>query len=550
MTIRTMVAALALAFPAAAALAQDEEGFQSLSLRVSATRPAAQVVVDRGSNSGLEPGDRVLFHPVGGGIHEGTVVDVGERSSVVELFDPTVSLAPSTKGEVLIPLGRLAAPSGRTGEGAAPEHPPWQADDWQPGMPLLGKLEAVRPEARSPLLTGRVYAIGDGTWASGDAPSSSFWRLGTDVEYENPFGRGGALHFDAEVNYRTLDVPEGDDRESELRLDRFSYRVGGTRFEQRRWEAGRFLQHGFPELGLLDGVEVEQRLDGGGRAGASIGFVPGPAPELETADDLQVAGYYRWLFDERERTMLGAAFQRTWYDGKTDRNLFVGKFHHLPLVGWNFHATAWVDLYTSSTDAGSGPELTQAYATAGHRWDTGNGVEVTYRHLEFPEVLRDEYPSTLQTQFEEYRNDRVSASGWRWLSGRQRVHGRVGVWDDEDDSGGDASVGMDFQDLFVDESRTDLTLFTASGEFSNVLGSRLSFDKTAWNGFWSVFYEYAAHDQEGFESDVDDIVQHRLRGSREFRTSGGWDVSVHLQTLLWDEDEDSWSFGFYIQKSF
>ena len=60
-------------------------------------------------------------------------------------------------------------------------------------MPLLANIGAVRPEARGRRLTGRAWTTFDSIFGADGARSDTFFRVGTEVTYENPFGRGGAL---------------------------------------------------------------------------------------------------------------------------------------------------------------------------------------------------------------------------------------------------------------------------------------------------------------------------------------------------------------------
>ena len=73
------------------------------------------------------------------------------------------------------------------------------------------------------------------------------------------------------------------------------------------------------------------------------------------------------------RLSASAGFQKSWHNGDADRDLFVGKFHYLPLAGWDVHGTAWVDFYTSG-DTKSGLGLTQAYLTAHRTFASRNSV--------------------------------------------------------------------------------------------------------------------------------------------------------------------------------
>lgn len=534
--------------------AQDDAAFERVELRVHTAPAPGSVVVDHGSADGLAVGDAVRFRPRLGGVHEGAVIELDERSAVVELADRSVALEPGTRGEAFVPRERLeVVQEAPEPPPAAAEHPPWERaeEQWSTDLPLLAQIDAVRPQERSRTYSARLFMSGDQTWASLDDRSDSFFRLGEDVRIQNPFERGGELHLEMEQTYRQTDVPDNpEDGARDLRVDRFSYAWGNDRFSEYRWEAGRFLQNGMPEFGVLDGVEFGRRLENGDRVGASAGFMPEPDADMQTGDDFQIAAFYHWTADETERFSVDGGFQKSFHEGDADRDLLVASVDYLPVDSWNAHATAWVDYYTEDDVAkGSGFELTEVYATTWRRWKSGNGMALTYTHQRFPELLRTEFLPVEVDQLADDRNDRLSLSGWRWLTAERRAHGQIGVWDDEDESGGDAELGVDVRDLLLDRSRTDFTVFGAQGEFSSLLGVRASWGRYDRLGRWDVLYELGRHEIIGFDDDENDLVQHRVRASREMRLGSGWNVSGYVETILWDDD-DAWSLGFYLQKSF
>ena len=399
-------------------------------------------------------------------------------------------------------------------------------------------------------LSGRIYVSADGTYTSLRHRSDAFLRTGADLLYENPFGRGGGLHFDGELNYRRTDVPDrGDEHFAKLRLDRLSYRDGGTRFEPARWEAGRFLQRGLPELGVLDGGEWSWRRKSGDDYGFSAGFMPEPDADFSTGRDFQIAGFYRWIVDPGKRFALGGGYQKTFHDGSADRDLVVAKLEYAPTNAWNLHATTWIDYYGSSDRVkGTSLDLTQAFVLLSRRWNDGSGMNWTYTHQSFPEIERHEFRPVEDAQLADDHDDRLALSGWR-MSGENRLHGRVGGWVDEEDAGLDADLGVDFSELLVDRGRTDVTGFVAAGEFSNTWGGQISFGRALDDGRWDVFYELSFNNNVGFDDTVDDILQHRFRASRDIRELFGWSLSLNAEVRTFD-DEGSASVGLYMQRSF
>jgi len=569
----------------AAGRAQPGEEPVHVKLRVTSQRPPSLVVVDRGRSDRIALGDVVFFTPRDGSTVKGTVIQLAARSAVVELDELNVRLDAGTPGEVRIPASRLdlppdpraeetdpapvphapaparsdPPPERRVDEGSEeaaretdePEHPPWRNRDeaYEPGMPLLAEVRPVPPAKRSTRVTGRVFLSGDANRAD-DGLSDVLIRSGTDLVWENPFGLGGGVRADVEFVHRDArDPDERDEDDFDLRVNRLSHFLGGTRYRRDRYEVGRFLQHGMPEFGLLDGFEWGRRTEGGDRFGASVGFLPELDFDVETGDDFQVAAYYQWISDSREQLSVAGGFQKTFHDGRSDRSLVVGKVRYLPITGWSFFGTVWVDVYEGNDDEkDSTVELTQAYLTASRRSER-SGIDVTYRRIRFPELLRDEFTPILPDELEDNRFDRLSASAFRRLDGGRRLHGQAGVWDDEDDAGGFGEAGIELQDFLLDGARGDVTLFGTAGRFERVLGARFSYGRYTVGGRWDLFYEIADHRQEDFSSDFDDIVQHRLRGSLDVYTRSGFTVSFYGEAGLWD-DETSVSGGFYLQQSF
>jgi hypothetical protein len=384
--------------------AVQQETFETLELRVVSIRPR-QVVVDRGMTDGLMGKDRVTFRPRDGRVVTGTVVASYERDALVELDDPRSS---SSRDEGRGADPELAAPGEAAArEGGAPKDAPAPAvvPPAAPPEHLRGsarrrrsggraapaRIRPVRPEEREPSISGRVYSIFDYWHTTEGAHADTFARTGTSLLFENLGRSGGELRFDAEANYRHADVPDGDDdgeERSALRLDRFSYTHGGNRFSNDRFEFGRFLHHEMPEFGVLDGGQWTHRLPGGDTFGASAGFLPDADSHQDTGDDLEFAGYYRWVADESEQLSMAGGYQKTFHHLDSDRDLLVGKIVYLPVRGgWDFTGTAWVDLYTQKDEAkGSGLGLTQAYLSTGKRFDSGSTMRFTYTHQEFPET--------------------------------------------------------------------------------------------------------------------------------------------------------------------
>ena len=549
--------------------AVQQETFETLELRVVSVRPR-QVVVDRGMTDGLMGKDRVTFRPRDGRVVTGTVVASYERDALVELDDPSIVLVAGTKGDVRIPSSRRPAkppaeapPKTPGPESAAPavvapvatEHPPWQRED-EPlgqGEPLLARIRPVRPEEREPNITGRVYSIFD-YWHTTEGPhADTFARTGTSLLFENLAHSGGELHFDAEANYRNAQVPDGDndgEERSELRLDRFSYTHGGNRFSRDRFEFGRFLQYEMPEFGVLDGGQWTHRLPGGDTFGASAGFLPDADSHQDTGDDLEFAGYYRWVADESEQLSLAGGYQKTFHHLDSDRDLLVGKIVYLPVTGWDLTGTAWVDLYTQKDEAkGAGLGLTQAYVSTGKRFDGGSTMRFTYTHQEFPETELDLFTPPTFAELADAHSDRAAISTEQRLAKNFGVFASGGAWVDEEDAGGDGELGFDIEEVAFSGSRLELAGFGTQGRFSTTIGGRAGLGGTTGAGSWLVGYEFTYDDIEGFEDDNNTLPQHRVGASWDMNTSSRWNLSLRADVVLFDS-ETSWVAGFFLQRSF
>lgn len=546
---------------APAGAATRDEGTVTIEARVgSAGRGWA--LIDRGSADAVAVGDVVVFRPKEGGTYTGKVVSLEERAARVELADPAFTPVAGTRGKLALPRARLAppekprvlpAPKRQTPAGESPAPIVFENadEDWQEGEPLLARVRPVRPAERPRMWHGYSYLGFDGIVSSEDDRTDLFARAGTGAILENAFGHGGRLHLDGEWNARRVDVPDLDDEEDvELRVERLSYAWGGDRFHPTGWEAGRFLQNGMVEFGVLDGIEHIVRTREGNRYGASLGFMPEPDEEFKTGEDLQVAGFYEWVLDESEELSAAAGYQKSFHNGATDRDLVVARFQRLPREGWTVFCTTWVDIYTDGDEEkGTLLGLTQAYLTAGKRWRDGSSLDLVLSHLEFPEIERNEFLPVTDDQLADDHSERAALRGRLRLSSRVEVLGGFGAWLDEDDEGGDVEAGFAFDDFLGNSSFADVRAYATSGLYSTSFGARASFGRFSATGSWSLEYDFSQNRIAGFSADNDDLPQHRIGLRAERRSFLGWDLSLRLDGLLYD-DESAGSLGIYLQRSF
>ncbi len=549
------------------ASAQDDP-YRRVRLRITSVGQERTVVVDRGARDKVAGGDLVHFFPRSGGRYAGVVVRVDERSAVVEVTDPGLKPTVGMRGEVRIPRARAervvrpSEPDPKPAEPVPQEPKPaepsaganapgvkvtWENKDdaYKPGMPLLAGVKPLQPEDRRRRVTGRIYSSGALTHTEFDGWANSFFRIGTALDVDNAFGYGGRFQLDTEINYKK---EQNDKSGLDILPRRLSYALGGTRFDEARWEIGRFLPVGMPEFGVLDGVEWMRR---GERSsfGAAIGFLPEPTDDFETGADFQVSAFYQWTSDVHEQLTITAGLQKTWHHGKSDRDLIVAKVRSIPLDGWEMRATTWIDVYYGRDQLKDGVELTQAVASIGRRFDNGDELDLVYTRYRFPELLRTAYLPPDARDIDRNHYDRLALEGWFGLGDSTRFHGSLSGFNDEDDAGGAAEAGLEFLDVFAGGDRLDLTAFGTLADFESDAGGRISYGRIGATGRWELFYEFSNRHQVGFDDRLNDLVQHRVRASGGLSFGRGWDGSVYLDTVFFDRDT-SVSFGFFLQRSF
>lgn len=541
LALRVVGAGLLLAVSAAA----QGDVFEEVALRVASLRPNGQCVVDRGKRDLVQVDDRVVLAPRDQRPVTGRVVEVDERTALVELLDPTVLVPIGTRGHVLLPKARraAAAPTAPQPEPAAQP----QEEEWAPGMPLLGRRRPPQPAERPAQLRGRL-------WGSSrlvrtlDSFSQSFVDAGTDATIDNVDGNGGVLRFSGAFNRsKEFNGVVGND----LRLFELSYERGGTRFDPVHWQIGRFLPRDVPEFGLLDGVEIGMRREGGDRFGVSLGYLPQLDDDMNTFADLQFAAWYVWNQDVAERVSFGIGYQHTWHRLDNDRDLVVLKSRYLPADGWDLSSSVWIDFYDSNDVAkDSSLEVTRANVFAVRRWQDRGGIEAFYDHESYPDIVRRELPQyILPATLQGAHVDRVSVRGWSGGGDTSRWFSRVTGWVDEQRTGGAVELGVEMHELFSERSRTVLALFDMQGLRSTMVGVRVEHGGSFSYGRLDLLYELGFVHFESTPEDRDDLFQHRLAGMLSTDLGGGWDASFVADGTLYD-DELSFGIGIYVQRLF
>jgi hypothetical protein len=537
--------------------------------------------LDKGGAAGIAVGDRVMFFPATGPGSEGTVRAVAKNSSRAQIEPGAPAVNLGDRGEVTIPAQRLAkstpppvkppAPQGaapaqpvsKVGEEpstastpqAAPAHPAWQQppEAWSKDKPLLAPAFGLTPEERESRLRGHAYVQGQGTWDhAGSSRTYLNGNAGFDATMDNPFGDGGSFHVDMTQWTRSTDADFDNvhTSESRLRVNRFTYEVGGTEDDPTHWQFGRFLQREFPELGVLDGVEWDKRLADGSVVGASAGAMPEPFSAMSSFDDLQGALYYRHAFDDKRRNTLGIAYENTWHNGTQDRNLFVADAAVAPSDSVRLNSTALIDWYGSEdTIKDQGFELTEFLVAGTWLTTTTSGIGVTYSHRRIPEILRSEFQTYDAQTVRDGQLDRVTFNGWFQATPRVRFDARADEWSDQDDSGSTLEVGTSMRDLLYREGEVSASVFHADGSFSSGPGFRVQASKAFGRASTSLGYTYVDYAQKDFTGQQSQLAQQALFGSFDFPLSERLDLSL-LGERRFGDAQDAYTLGFLLQWRF
>ena len=531
-----------------------------IDVRVTAVS-GGNAYLDKGREAGVHPGDKVLLYPPGSAAVESIVRSVSKNSARIPL-PPGAAVDVDDTGEILVPRVRKEEQDAEeaaeqeaeatTAQGLT-DHPDWTAppEDWDESQPLLAPAFDRTHEEKPTRLRGRVFFLGQNTW-NDEGGESEFTnaRLGTEVFVENPFEEGGEFHFDGELYLRRTSIGDSSDQSTRGRVDRLSYSWGGDREEGRFFEAGRFLQNEFPEFGVLDGLEVGTRLDGGGRLGASVGYMPEPFPRMESGEDLQVAVFYRTDTGDPTDVVLGIAYQNTWHKGEQDRNLIVTTLDWNPDDQLSVFGSAWIDYYDSGDDIkDEGFELTNFRLNGVYRLEPGTGFGAHVSHIKWPELLRNEIDSPTAEQILDNEVTRAGLSAWHELDEHLRLDGRLDRWEDEDDTGGSGDVRLSMRDLLYDRGEVSVAVFRTKGSFSDSKGLRLSANRSFGEGTFAVLsWETAEHDNDT-NIGSEELDQQTIRASIDMLLGATRNLSIFGERRTGDE-QDSKNLGVFFQQRF
>jgi hypothetical protein len=314
-----------------------------------------------------------------------------------------------------------------------------------------------------------------------------------------------------------------------------------------RGEVGRFLQHEFPELGFLDGIEYTRRVGRESRYGASLGLLPEPDDVFRSGQDFQVAFFGRYVGGAERRFALGLGYQKSWHEGSADRDLVAAQLEFHPGASSSVFASALVDLYTSGDELkGAGPELTQLFVNASRRWARDSGLGLFASRFRFPELLRDEFSSVTAEEIAEAVNDRLGLDAWTGLGPRLQVLGRIERWADQEDSGGGGRLRLTWRGALGAGGPLVSEAYVNDGKFSSARGLRMSARWHLRSGALGLAWDATDFDQEGVE---ETLLQHAVRGELELGLGRWWFLALYAETRFGDE-QDALSLGFTLQRRF
>ncbi len=508
------------------------------------------VFLGRGSEAGIEIGDEVeLVNPERQRTIAGRVRAVTANTCRVQLETSTSGLSVGDRGDVLISDVRSLTEQEAAG---AREHPPWEHPplELDPSVPLLAETQRF-PGDSDVEVDGRVFTnyfyneesqYGDRSYQSS--------TTGVDMRLVNPYRKGGTLDVRVDFASRRAGYATSEDvDDTYLRVERLSYAWGGFRGQAVRGEVGRFLQHEFPEFGVLDGVELGHGLASGSRIGASVGHMPIHDDRLTNGEDIQAAVFYRYVSGDKEKLTLGTGYQKTWHAGKEDRDLIVSTAEYHPRPRIFLYGGAWIDYYTSRDDAKSeGLELTRLQLNGSYRWDAGHGIGLLATHNRWPEMLRNEYAPITAIQTADMEVTRVGINGWYRPMQKMRIYGRVDRWEDSEDDGNNGELTVSLRDVLYQQGEISAGVYSTTGSYVDTTGFRVSANRRLGRGLLDLRWISSDFEQHDSLREWGDMNHQMVRLGYNTRIGEAWDMSVYAEDRY--GDQDSLSVGFYLQRRF
>lgn len=544
-----------LAVPFVAAQAR-EDGDHTVPVTVTGGSDRS-VYLDHGRDVGLQVGTIVHLFAPGAAAVEAEIRAVSQTSARAELA-PGIDLPPvGTHGEAYVttPQGEPEPATPQSPKPTVPAHPPWSRQEGtrDKDQPLLVPTYSQRPDERPATLDGRLFGYGQWTRDRGDGRANDYLlaRAGLRADATNYLGYGERTRLAGEFDERSVRLANGADEDNlTARLDLLSVAFGTEAWAATGVEVGRFYSTGLPEIGLVDGVEVIERFQGGLRVGGGVGSYPRPFPARDTGDDVGVHLFADYVADERRSFAAALGVQKTWHQGSADRDLLLLRVDSRPVDRMWLFASAKVDFYTGSdTIKGSGPELTELLAQARYDGSTA-GAGVVFTRFSWPELKRAEYQFLPVELVRDGHVDRLSLTGslrpWRPLS----LRGRVDFWNDQNDNGTAYGLDVDWRGLFGTSSLLSASVFASDGGYSSGPGLRLMYrDRLGESLDWRVGYRWHRYDIGTLVSGSETYTRQSAELGLSTPISHSGDLDISLERWFGD-GEDATSLGFYLQWRF
>ncbi|MEZ5962405.1 MAG: hypothetical protein R3F56_01040 [Planctomycetota bacterium] len=527
--------------------------------RVSAAAGSA-VYFDKGRDADVAIGDTARIFVPGQAPLDLVVRAVSKSSSRADLPAGAATVPIGTRVEITV----TTPSAGNGGEGNGQEspppvtprvdHPPWSQplDGVDPKQPLLAPAFGRGPADRPTDVHGRLFAYLTHTWDGGyNDRRYLLGRVGADVDVENPLGKGGALHFDGEYDRRQTMLDDAPDvTSSRTRIDRLSYSWGDDTLAPLRFEVGRFLQHQFPELGMVDGGEITLPVTDHGAFGTSLGLMPEPFGSARSSDDLQASVGYRYENLERSGVRTGVAVQKTWHEGKEDRDLLFGDFFWRTESRFTLQVSSWVDYYTG-TDVikAHGLQLTELHARTAYDFSDDQGVGLNFGHIRWPELKRNEFSLLPPDLVRDNRIDRFGADAWWRATELWRFDVRGDYWQDQRQDGYSADVRSSLRDTLWQHGDVSASVYYNEGSFTNGYGVRLGAAKSFGAHRLTVRYDWSRYENTTLFGGDANLSLQGVTVDLDLLVGRRFDVSIDLDHRFGDA-QSATTLGIYGQVRF
>jgi hypothetical protein len=401
-------------------------------------------------------------------------------------------------------------------------------------------------------LDGRLFAFGQWNVDRAGAGDSEYTllRTGLRADATNWLGSGERVRLAGEFDDRRIAVDGGQDSADQNgRIDLASVAFGTEAWAPTGFEAGRFFTVHLPEIGLIDGIEVVRRFEGGLRAGGGVGAYPRPFPARQQGEDLGVHAFLDYTADAQRSFAAAAGVQKTWHEGAPDRDLVLLRAEWRPAERVWLLGSAKLDLYTSGdTVKGSGIVLTEVLLQA--RWDgrlLGSGLVAS--RFTWPELQRAEYQNLPIELVRDGFVDRLSWNGtWR-TSDVVSLRGRIDLWRDQDRSGHTFGLDTDWRQPWNAYSAVSLALFLNDGGYAAGPGARVSVRDRIGDVAWRLNYRWYQYDLTELVTGPESYVRQSVEAGLSAPIAADGDIDLSFEKWFGDR-EDAFALGLYLQWRF